>query len=441
MRKKLASLEEVLWINDKKINVEDAFKKLSHMPSLKDIEEADDLLRRFAPFFMVAFPETEQTQGVVESPLVEIEKFQTNLAPIIGGKIPGKWLLKMDSHLPISGSVKARGGVYEVIKFAYQLAKEEGVVDETKSYEQFLTAPFKALFSKYTIAVGSTGNLGLSIGIISRALGFKVNVHMSKDAKQWKIDKLRQLGVNVLLYESDYSKAVEEGRKMADGDDFHYFIDDENSLHLFTGYAVAVLRLKEQLSEMDIIVNQEHPLFVYIPCGVGGAPGGVAYALKMIYGDAVHVFFAEPTQAPCMLLGLATGLHEKISINDIGIKLETLADGLAVGRPSALVSQCMQPLLSGALTVQDEKMLLMLYMMSQAQGINLEPSALAGTLGPVKLFYDGNGFEYLKSHQLLEVAEYITHISWATGGNLVPEKVMLSDVERGKALFDKTLEW
>jgi D-serine ammonia-lyase len=99
---------------------------------------------------------------------------------------------------------------------------------------------------------------------------------------------------------------------------------------LFLGYSVAAERLKKQFDEAGIVISEGKPLYVYLPCGVGGGPGGVAFGLKMMFGDNVHCFFAEPADSCCMMLGMLTGKHNEISVNDFGLENRTIADGLAV---------------------------------------------------------------------------------------------------------------
>lgn len=331
--------------------------------------------------------------------------------------------MKMDSHLPIAGSVKARGGIYEVLKHTEDLAFENGFLTEDENYAKLAETKYREFFSQYTVQVGSTGNLGLSIGIASAAIGYQVIVHMSADAKQWKKDLLRSHGVTVMEYESDYSAAVKNGRILSDADPKSYFVDDENSKNLFLGYAVAAKRLKAQLQKKQIQVDQEHPLFVYIPCGVGGAPGGVTYGLKEMFGENVHCFFIEPTQAPCMLLGMATGKQNEICVQDIGLSGLTEADGLAVGRPSGFVGKVMETRLSGIFTIEDKKLYDYMRRLKKTECIFLEPSACAAFEGPIKIQKYEEAQKYLIEHNLKEKMDKAVHIAWATGGSLVPEEI------------------
>ncbi|CNE75414.1 D-serine ammonia-lyase [Yersinia frederiksenii] len=418
--KKLINLEEVTWFNSQATTLE---KGLPYVGlTQQDVADAEARLLRFAPYLCQAFPETQKTQGIIESDIVEIPAMQQALQQRYGVEITGRLLLKKDSHLPISGSIKARGGIYEVLTHAEKLALQAGLLTETDDYSKLFSDDFRQFFSQYRIAVGSTGNLGMSIGIMSAKLGFSVSVHMSADAREWKKRKLREHGVNVVEYEQDYGVAVAQGRKQAESDPNCFFIDDENSPTLFLGYSVAGSRLKKQFAEQQILVDENHPLFVYLPCGVGGGPGGVAFGLKLAFGDHVHCIFAEPTHSPCMLLGVYTGLHDGISVQDIGIDNITAADGLAVGRASGFVGRAMERLLDGFYTLSDAEMYDLLGLLNRHEGIQLEPSALAGMPGPARV---SSSSDYLKdNHFSAEKMQNATHLVWATGGGMVPAQEM-----------------
>jgi len=52
------------------------------------------------------------------------------------------------------------------------------------------------------------------------------------------------------------------------------------------------------------------------------------------------------------------------------------------------------------------------------EGIHLEPSALAGMIGPIKLAKEGK-------------LSKATHMIWATGGNMVPEDMLKQYYQKG----------
>lgn len=111
-----------------------------------------------------------------------------------------------------------------------------------------------------------------------------------------------------------------------------------------------------------------------------------------------------------MLLGMLSGKGNAISVQDIGLDNRTEADGLAVGRPSAFVGSMMHLLLSGAYTMNDDRLFYYMKTLYREDGIFVEPSAAAGFLGTTML-------------SRMISTDDATHLVWATGGMLVPEEV------------------
>jgi D-serine dehydratase len=181
------------------------------------IDAAEDRFRWFAPLFEELFPETRPTGGIIESPLQKVGALASALTEEFGQPFPADLWVKRDDALAVSGSVKSRGGIHEVLEVALDTARDLGI-DLSEGPTAFLRDDVRTRLSQRRIVVGSTGNLGLSIGLMSAILGFSVTVHMSQDAKAWKKTMLRTSGVDVVEHATDFTQAVHAGRASAEAD-------------------------------------------------------------------------------------------------------------------------------------------------------------------------------------------------------------------------------
>lgn len=408
----LAGREPTFWVNPQHQNNQDGFQPAAVDQAAQRFDRAGALLAR-------RIEGLAGTDGVIESPLLDADALRVAL----GGK--GHWLMKADHRMPLAGSVKARGGFHEVLVFAEQVAGTLGW--NGADFGELADQHWRSRFEAYRLIVGSTGNLGISIGLLSRALGFRAQVHMSREASEWKKQLLRDRGAEVIEHPGDYAKAVQAGRREAEADPSAHFVDDERSELLFAGYAVAGRRLAAQLAAQRIEVSRRRPLMVYLPCGVGGAPGGITYGLKQQFGEAVHCWFAEPVASPSVLVQLASGLDAPVSVYDLGLDNQTLADGLAVAQASMLAARCMASRLAGVFTVADDSLRSYLRIARDALGEQLEPSATAGFAGPGWLADSGPGRAWCEAHGV--AVESATHVLWSTGGGLVPPEAFRAWVE------------
>lgn len=182
---------------------------------LEAIRRAEKRFKTFAPLLAQLFPELATVNGQIESDLVPVPAMQNALElPSTCGQL---WV-KADHALAVAGSVKARGGFHEVLEVTEQISQKHNLLSLEDDILSLLQAPAREVFSQYQIAVGSTGNLGMSIGVMAAALGFRAVVHMSSEAKNWKKTRLRSLGVQVVEHFGDYEQAVFQGRLLAESD-------------------------------------------------------------------------------------------------------------------------------------------------------------------------------------------------------------------------------
>lgn len=266
------------------------------------------------------------------------------------------------------------------------MVKVEDVLKENNMLDKFddlSLDDIRKIMAAYTIEVSSTGNLGLSIGLCAKAFGFKAKVHMSRDAKDWKKKLLREAGAEVIEYDHDYTYAVKMGRLSAEQNPMSYFVDDEMSEKLFLGYAASIFEVAEQVASSGMSPSDDEPLHVFLPCGVGGAPGGIAFALRSFFKDSVRIYFVEPTEYPCMLYSYVNG--GAASVNDIGLGGKTIADGLACSAPSKLVFPIVDSLIDGFFNFNDESILRAKKDLEAIDGKIVEASSAAALLAYEKI--------------------------------------------------------
>ena len=366
-----------------------------------EVEGARLRMARFAPVLRMLFA-SEGWDGRVASTLIALDS----------GPGGGELFLKADHDLPMTGSIKARGGVHELLAYVEEIALDNALLDGG-SYLALTSQQAQEVFARYTVVVASTGNLGYSIGLVARAFGLSAEVHMSHEAKSWKKERLKALGAIIVEHMRDYSQTVSHARTAAAAKRRAYFVDDENSRRLFTGFAVAAQEVADQLQAAGVEITAERPLVVYLPCGVGGAPGGITYGLKQVFGDHVVCVLVEPVESACMLVAMATGGGMTPSAYEYGRKNQTIADGLAVAQASKLVVDVVGNAIDAVVTVSEQAMLNALRWAWKKHGLRLEPAAAAAFAGRED-FHASDAGAWRPPPSAVEIV-------WATGGSQLPE--------------------
>jgi D-serine dehydratase len=136
--------------------------------------------------------------------------------------------------------------------------------------------------------------------------------------------------------------------------------------------------------------------------------------LKALYGSAVRCVFVEPVASACVFASLAVGHGDPVSVYELGLDNDTIADGLAVPVASKLVLNSVGASIDAAVAVPDATMLEWVRRAWKDSGLRLEPSA-AAAFAAVPLFLAA------AREAGSALPPEATHVVWTTGGSQLPE--------------------
>ena len=225
----------------------------------------------------------------------KIELAAQKLAPYIEEtrciEYPGRpniWL-KLESE-QVTGSFKARGGGNKILTLTPD-QRAKGIV------------------------AASTGNHGCGVSYMAGKMEppVKVEVYCPENASEEKINKMKDLGAEVIPFGEGHDNEV-HARKMA-GEQGKVFISPYNDWDVVTGQGTIGVEILKQVEDVDI---------VYVACGGGGMIGGISLYINAVKPN-VEIVACEPEADPCMHLSLQAG---EVVDND---HEPTLSEGTAGG--------------------------------------------------------------------------------------------------------------
>lgn len=188
----------------------------------------------------------------------------------------------------------------------------------------------------------STGNHGQAVATVGRILDIRATIVMPSDAPANKIDKARENGGEVVLYErgrqSREDIAAEIAARMPVA-----VVPPGDDRFVIAGQGTAFIEAAEQASgEVDLVV---------VPCGGGGLAAGTGLAMDAL-GSRAELWAAEPEDFDDTRRSLASGRRE---VNE---RLSgSVCDALLAPTPAELPFSFNSRKLSRVLTASDDEVL------------------------------------------------------------------------------------
>lgn len=296
-------------------------------------------------FFPEIYSEIKKAQSIVRqvahrTPL----QYSNTFSKMTGAQI----YLKLES-LQRTGSFKIRGAYYALLK----MSRERGL-------KECITA--------------SAGNHAQGVAYAASLVGMKATIVMPEYSSTAKILATQGYGGRVLLHGRTYDDAYKRAEELAEekGIPFIHPFDDPN---VIAGQGTVGLEMLEDQPELGTVV---------VPVGGGGLISGVGVAVKNIK-PPLKVVGVQSSAAPSMATSLREGRVIEIP------RSETIADGIAVKKPSELTLKIARGVVEEVVLVDDEEIARSMFLLLERAKQVVEPSGAAALAALLSGKIEGRG--------------------------------------------------
>ena len=243
------------------------------------------------------------------------------------------------------------------------------------------------------IVCASAGNFGQAMAFSARKRGFDLTVYASVNANPLKLERMRDLGANVVLAGEDFDAAKLEAKKFA-LETGAYMVEDSLQPAITEGSGTMALELLQTSEPLEMVL---------VPLGNGAMINGIARWIKA-HKPEIQVIGVSAKGADAMEQSWRSGKIVTLE------KINTIADGIGVRLPIAEALEDMNGLVDDVLLVDDSTILEAMKLLHQHLGLVVEPSGAVGVAA------------------ILEQSKKFKNVSVATivcGGNLTEQQMKL----------------
>lgn len=211
------------------------------------------------------------------------------------------------------------------------------------------------------VVAASAGNHAQGVALAAAEHDVAATVFMPENAALPKISATRAYGADVRLAGASLAEATDHAQAFVatSGGTFIHPFDDPA---IVAGQGTLGLELIEQVPEVDTVV---------VPVGGGGLIAGSALALRHHRPD-VRIIGVQSAAVPSYLEARRTGEPREVE------QRFTVADGIAVSRPSALCFALIEELVDDLVTVDDAQTTEAVALLLERAKYLVEPSGAVG---------------------------------------------------------------